>query len=94
MMTPSENLVLIAALTSAIVSIINAIGQFWGRKEGRARTKEQHQEISAKLSTVDTKVDEVHTLANGNLEKLNQQLAAARQQIAHLERAIAEGLKT
>lgn len=91
-MSTPELIVLIAAIGSALVSVINAIGQFWGRKAGRERAAEQHQEmtqkqevISAKLTTVDTKVGEVHELANGNLTAMTEQLAAARREISKLE---------
>ena len=76
-----ELVVLVAAIASAVVSIINAIGQFWGRKAGRERAESNHQEIAEKIT-------DVKELANGNLARVAKELAAAREQIAALEKMV------
>jgi hypothetical protein len=105
---PLANLLtLIAAVTGAVVAIINAIANGWGRKEVRAAAVAVRSELVTQAKVVKTelvaqsnsvrkeladrgdrgekKLDEIHQLTDGNLSKVQKQLAAALARIENLE---------
>lgn len=72
--TTAEIVVIIAALSGAVVQIINAIKQ-------SAKT----DVIKTNTSALLVKADEIHTQTNSNLKEVKDQLLEARAQIDNLK---------
>jgi len=87
-MTTGEVLIVIAAGTSSVVSIIGAIAQGWGRAAGREKAAANHQELMVKAADASEKLDEIHVLTNSNLSELKVQLAEAKARIDSLEKTL------
>lgn len=82
---------IIAAVTAAIVSIINAIGS---KKRGHD-LKAEVAKVSNKSDAVDVKLDEIHAKnteiavnTNGNLQKLRDELIKQAEHNAELQKTI------
>jgi shikimate kinase len=87
-MTTGEDLILISALTSGIVSIVNAIATGWGRSAGRLKTEANHADLVHRAEDASSKLDVIHTQTNSNLTKLNTELAVAQERISSLEKML------
>lgn len=80
-----EILTIITASATALVTVVNAIGTYWGRKVRAAKVDAGHQDLVTKADAAATKLTEIKTLANGTLAALQLQLADALARIALLE---------
>ncbi len=86
--------VIISTITAGIVSIVNAIGNFWGRSEARqtaSHIKDTVVATTAKLETADHKLDVIHDLTNSSMTALKAQLATALARIDTLETILSKG---
>ena len=72
--TTAEIVVIIAALSSAAVSIINAL-----------KRTQKTEEIKANTDALLVKADEIHEQTNSNLKEVKDQLNNARDQINELK---------
>jgi hypothetical protein len=77
-MSTGELLTVIAAVTAAIVTVINAIAGGWGRSAAKMQAAADQAESVGKL-------DQIHQSTNGNLTKVNSQLDTALSRIDKLE---------
>lgn len=89
-MTVPELLTLIAAGAAALVTIVNAIANGWGRKDARAAA----DAASVKLDTADKKLDQIHVLTNSNLAAVQDKLKEALGRIDRLEQLLANAGRT
>ncbi len=87
-MTSGEIIVVIAAVGTMLVSVVNAVSAGWGRQT----TRDAHRDLIKRSQQSDRKLDEIHTLTNGNLSKVNKQLADALERIARLETLLQDAL--
>ncbi len=89
MITPGESILLVAAIAQAVVTIIKAIADGWGRAAVKADVERARVDLadkSARIADVTNgKLDQIHELTNSNLTALKAQLAAALARIDHLE---------
>lgn len=86
----------LAALTGAAVTIINAAAAARDRKDSqheRVVLKETAQATNAKADTIIEKAAEIHTLADGNLSKVTAALGVANEKIIGLEKLVAEVIR-
>lgn len=89
-MTSPELLITITTSATAIVTIVNAIGANWGRKEVRQKAEEVkqvaqtvHEDIVSKV--VETK-DVIEKVVNGtNLSELSRRIDRLSDQVSHIE---------
>ncbi len=77
-MSAVEIITVIAAVSAAVVSIVNAIAAGWGRQAAQARGERAEQ-----------KLDVIHDLTNSNMTALKGQLATALDRIEKLETLLA-----
>lgn len=84
-MSVGEIVTVIAASATALVTVVNAVGTYWGRKVRTAKAEAGHQDLVTRADQAATKLTEIKTLANGTLAALRQQLADAVARIAVLE---------
>ena len=81
----------LAALTGAAVTIINAAAAARDRKDSRydrESTKATIEATSTKADTIIEKAVEIHTLANSNLAKVTAALEVANEKIVGLQKLI------
>lgn len=82
----------IAATAGAIVTVVNAIAAARDRREGR----KAREALAITTSATDEKADaiiqqtgEIHKVTNGNLSKVQAELAVAHEKILGLEKLVA-----
>lgn len=74
----------IAATSGAIVTVVNAVAAAKDRRAGRESRVSLEQTTHAvdrKADTLITKAEEIHSVTNGNLSKVQTQLEVAVQQL-------------
>lgn len=74
----------IGAIVIGLVTIINAVGSYWGRQTAR----KEHVETIGRALQADRKLDEIHELTNSNLSMVKSQLKEAKERIDKLESLI------
>lgn len=82
----------IAATAGAIVTVVNAIAAATDRREGRKAREALAVTTSAtdqKAERIIQKTDEIHSVTNGNLSKVQAELAVAHEKILGLEKLVA-----
>jgi len=91
-MSASDWAMMIGAVALGIVSIVNALGQYWGRKDARF-VKAQNDKLQTTVDVSDGKLDQIHDLTNSNMSALKDQLEAAMNRIDKLEGLLVERSK-
>jgi hypothetical protein len=88
-MTATDWVLIITAVFVGIVSVVNAWGTHFGRKEAKAAVQEardSRHEASGKL-------DVIHDLTNSSMTALKGELAAALMRIDKLEGMLSDRLR-
>jgi cell division septum initiation protein DivIVA len=83
-MSASDWAMMIGAAALGIVSIVNAFGQYWGRKDVKT-VKAQNEKLQEAANIAGGKLDVIHDLTNSNMAAVKNQLAAALNRIDKLE---------
>lgn len=83
--TTVELVTLIAAAAAAIVSMINAVANGWGRAAVKQQLESVRTDTLHQGEIANTKLDVIHTLTNSNMTELKRQLSVALERIEKLE---------
>lgn len=75
MSSATAYVVIVSAVGAALVSIVNAVGSWWGRQDARV----------AAVAAIG-KLDQIHELTNSNMTAIKVQLQIALARIEMLER--------
>lgn len=85
-MSLGELLILIPALTAAIVSVINALKS----KARDEKVDAVKHELVSRDDIANGKLDQIHTLTNSSMDALKAKLAVALERIERLEDLLAK----
>jgi len=83
-MSASDWAMVIGAGALGVVSIVNAFGQYWGRKEVKT-VQAQNEKLQEAATVAGSKLDVIHDLTNSNMTAVKNQLSAALNRIDKLE---------